>query len=199
MSTVTVPVLPRALSWLGGSADVAVGEDRLTLGAGPHTDWFVDPDGSAVISNAPFLGFAPEGDFQFGARVSGNLKGTFDAGVLAVYAGERSWAKLCCELSPQGERTVVSVVTRGSSDDCNSFELSGDSVALRVSRRGQTLAFHARDAGTEWSMIRYFTLEGAGAAQVGFLAQSPMSGGCTACFEGIWFRAHRLRDLRDGS
>jgi hypothetical protein len=46
----------------------------------------------------------------------------YDAGVLLVHASERQWAKLCFEYSPQQRPTLVTVVTRGTSDDCNSYE-----------------------------------------------------------------------------
>lgn len=116
-----------------------------------------------------------------------------------VHTGEISWAKLCYEFSPQGQGSVVSVVTRGTSDDCNSFEVLDDSIRLRVSRSGRTFAFHASSNGTELSMVRYFTLEKESSAPVGFLAQSPNSEGCTASFESITFRSERPPDLRDDS
>ena len=58
-----------------------------------------------------------------------------------------SWAKLCFEYSPQREPMVVSVVTRGLSDDCNSFVVDGATVWLRIARVGSAFAFHASTDG----------------------------------------------------
>ena len=67
---------------------------------------------------------------------------------------------------------VVSVVTRGVSDDCNSFVVDGTSVWLRIARIGGAFAFHASTDGVGWSFVRYFALATAGEPSVGFAAQS---------------------------
>ena len=98
----------------------------LLVAAGPFTDWFVDPQRSAEPRlNAPALLGVSTGDFLLSARVTVDFAGTFDAGVLVVYEGDRAWGKLCFEYSPQREPMVVSVVTRRVSDDCNSFVVDG--------------------------------------------------------------------------
>ena len=96
---------------------------------------------------APALlgGFA--GDFVFGARVQVDFRETFDAGVLVVHVDDKIWAKLCFERSPDQERMVVSVVTRGPFDDCNSLVVDSNSVWLRISRLDATFAFHASTDG----------------------------------------------------
>jgi regulation of enolase protein 1 (concanavalin A-like superfamily) len=148
--------------------------------------------------NAPALLGEPSGDFLLSARVRVDFAATFDAGVLLVRRDERHWAKLCFEYSPQGEPTVVTVVTRGVSDDCNSFAVEGHDVWLRVARMGDCFAFHASTDGVFWRMVRYFTLEDGASAAVGFEAQSPTGEGCRASFEEIRFETRRLGELRSG-
>jgi regulation of enolase protein 1 (concanavalin A-like superfamily) len=95
---------------------------------------------------------------------------------------------------------LVSVVTRGLSDDANAFVVDGDEVLLRVSRLGSVYAFHAStDGGGFWQLVRYFDLDTAGAVEVGFEAQSPTGPGCTVTFDLISFLPTRLADPRDGS
>jgi uncharacterized protein len=94
--------------------------------------------------------------------------------------------------------TAVSVVTRGTSDDCNSFEVAGDTLWLRITRSGSAWAFHASVDGAWWRLLRYFTL-GDGLVRVGFLAQSPTGDGCTASFDQIRFAPGAPSNLRDGS
>jgi regulation of enolase protein 1 (concanavalin A-like superfamily) len=172
----------------------------LTIDAGAATDWFVDPAGlSSPIVNAPALLGEVTGDFMFSARVEVEFAATFDAGVLVVHDSDESWAKLCLERSPDGEAMVVSVVTHGVSDDCNSTVVDGNAVWLRISRLVPAFAFHASVDGTSWSLVRHFTFPAAETVAVGFLAQSPLGDGCRAAFDSIGFEPRRLGDLRSGT
>ncbi|WP_320780576.1 DUF1349 domain-containing protein [Streptomyces sp. CRN 30] len=201
-----VPALPFPLAPSEGAAwetDPASGALRVT--ARPRSDIFIDPaDGTTdeartVLDAVTLLGRPPAGDFRLSARVRVDFAAAYDAGVLLLWTDERHWAKLCFEHSPQGEPMVVSVVTRGVSDDANAFVVDGDSVWLRVSRVGRAFAYHASTDGTDWRMIRYFALDDTGGALVGFEAQSPTGEGCAVAFDDIRFTRERLTDLRDGS
>jgi uncharacterized protein len=179
-----------------------VDNDVVTGKAPGKTDLFIDPAGQHPMSDAPRLLGLPEGDFQFSARVSVDFHNTFDAGVLAVYADQRNWAKLCFEYTPQGSPSIVTVVTRGESDDANAFDLTENTVWLRISRTGSTFAFHASTDGQWWRLVRYFGLNRRakdGPVRVGFLAQSPTGEGCTVTYDSIGFRPEAPTDLRDGS
>jgi uncharacterized protein len=173
--------------------------EPISLAAGPRTDLFVDPGGGAPAVDAPMLLGATDGDFLLSARVRAQLRATFDAGALMLYAGERTWAKLALERSPQGEAMIVSVVTRGVSDDANGAVVAGDGVWLRVARIGGACALHASADGDHWDLVRHFALEAPDGLAAGFLAQSPTGEGCTATFDEIAFAARTLADLRDGS
>src|SRR5437868_7995155 len=164
------------------------------LAAGPRTDFFVDPAGGAVVANAPAFVGPVDGDFVLSALVEVAFASTFDAGTLFVWGGERRWAKLAFELSPQRERMIVSVVTRERSDDCNSTVVDADSVGLRIARIGAALAFHASLDGARWDLVRHFHLPDA--SEVGFAAQSPTGDGCEATFTDIRFEQRTLLQLR---
>ena len=167
--------------------------------AGPRTDWFVDPQQTSKPTlNAPALVGNASGDFVLRALVTVDFAGTYDAGVLFLHAGDSLWAKLCFEYSPQREPMVVSVVTRGVSDDCNSVVVDGNSVWLRIARIGAAFAFHASTDGKSWSFVRHFALEPGAVPSVGFAAQSPTGDGCRVTFEQIAYEAARLGDLRSG-
>ena len=170
----------------------------LSLTAGAGTDLFVDPQGGPPALDAPRALGRPAGDFQLSARVTVDFAATFDAGVLVLYAHDGAWPKLCFERSPQGEAMVVSVVTRGVSDDANAFGVEGRQVWLRVARLGPAHAFHASTDGSHWRFVRHFALEPADGLSVGFLAQSPTGSGCAVRFDHIVYRPERLGDLRGG-
>ncbi|GAA4514079.1 MULTISPECIES: DUF1349 domain-containing protein [Nonomuraea] len=197
MAAVSLPAFPAPLRWLnepeGWRAD---GDDTLVITAAAGTDLFSDPGEPNRYANAPALVGRLDGDFTLSARVRLDLRSTFDAGVLLLYADGDRWAKLCLELSPQGTPTVVSVVTRGVSDDCNSVPMTGEDIRLRVSRVGAAFAFHVAEGAGAWSLIRYFALDGD--PEAGFLAQSPTGQGATVRFEDIRYASKRLTDLRNG-
>lgn len=174
-------------------------ETHFSLEAGPKSDLFTAPDRSVVLENATTQLLDVEGDFQLRARVSAPLSSTFDAGALLVYASVDAWGKLALERSPQGDATIVSVVTRGVSDDANSFRVSENTAWLRVSRSGETLAFHASDDGLWWSLIRWFTIPGAREGRPGFLAQSPTGNGLLVQFDDVELSPEPVAELRDGS
>jgi hypothetical protein len=195
-----IDAMPMPMRWLAPAATWSAGGSTLELAARPRTDWFVDPAGvrARMLDGAALVGDVT-GDFVLGARVGVRFASTFDAGVLMLYVSDTMWAKLCFELSPQQEPMVVSVVTRGASDDANGFVVAGYEVWLRIARMGPAIAFHASTDGSEWSLVRHFTFGTDEAVAVGFEAQSPTGDGCEVSFNDIRFEPRTLRELRDGS
>jgi regulation of enolase protein 1 (concanavalin A-like superfamily) len=197
MNSPTLPPIPYPLRWQQPALDWSVDDGRLSVTAGAQTDLFIAPLGNKALHNAPRLLFEPEGDFLLSARVTVDFENTFDAGVLLLYQSETSWAKLCFEYSPQRDPMIVSVVTRGISDDCNSAFIDGNDIYLRIARISQAFAFHHSSDGRRWHMVRVFRLDEAETA-VGFLAQAPTGDRCTVTFSEITFTAATLQDIRSG-
>jgi uncharacterized protein len=192
--------IPAILSWknqpLESSGDAG---QQISLTAGAHADWFIDPGGQHIKSNAPIALFVPPDPiFSLQARVTVEFAAMYDAGTLFVYAHDTLWAKLCFEYSPQKQPMVVSVVTRGVSDDCNSAVIDGHSVHLRVYRHAEVLAFHYSLDGHYWHLVRYFSLGDLEQLRVGFSAQSPAGPGCKVIFSEIRYTPATLSDLRNG-
>jgi regulation of enolase protein 1 (concanavalin A-like superfamily) len=168
-----------------------------------RTDLYVDPGGAGaetMLNAATLLGRPPTGDFQFSARVSVDFRSQYDAGVLLLWADEKNWGKFCFEFSPASSPMVVSVVTRGLSDDANAFVVDDRTIWLRMSRTDRVYAYHASTDGTTWHLVRVFHLgDDIAGHRIGFEAQSPTGDGCTVTFDHIAFTSKRLADLRDGS
>ncbi|WP_321477006.1 DUF1349 domain-containing protein [uncultured Paludibaculum sp.] len=176
----------------------AITGSQLRGNAAPGTDLFLDPIGDVRKLDAAMLLFEPDPEFTLSACVDVTFQGTFDAGVLVLYQDESNWAKLCFEYSPQGQPMVVSVVTHGVSDDCNSVAISGHRVYLRVARIGRGFAFHySMDGQQPWQLVRAFGLADL-AVRAGFLVQSPMGQGCQVDFSSLAYAAAPLSDLRNG-
>ena len=195
-----------ALRWLGEKEGTAAHNDGvLTMTTGEKTDWFNPPPGEGMpsgLANAPALVLnPPAGDWQLSAQVQVGHQFLFDAGTLFVHQGPDDWCKLCFEMSPEGKPTVVSVVTRGVSDDANGVAVDSTHVHLRVSKCGSAIAFHySLDGGAYWTLHRIFSLrEPSAPMSVGFLAQCPTGQACTAAFSDIALHDTTLRDPRDGS
>jgi len=171
-----------------------------------HTDFYINPggvdsaDAESMLNAATLLGSPPDGDFQLSARVTVGFTAQYDAGVLFLWADAQNWAKFCFELSPAAEPMVVSVVTRGVSDDANAFVVPERTVWLRVSRVDRAYAYHASTDSRTWRLVRVFSLgDSVTDHKVGFEAQSPTDDGCAVTFDEIRFTGDRLTDLRDGS
>ena len=207
MFTPTIAGLP-PLRWLNdvaGDATYDEGQGALTMNASEKTDWFNPPpiaNAPAGLSNAPALVFEPpSGDWTYSAKVSVQHQFLFDAGTMFVHQGPDDWCKLCFEFSPEKKPLVVSVVTRGISDDANGATISNASVHLRVSRSGPVIAFHySTDGGGYWTLHRLFSLRDTEApTSVGFLAQAPTGKSCTAVFSDIKLTDVGVQDFRDGT
>lgn len=200
MTSFVLPTIPMELHWKNCPVDWEVDqENSLSITAGEYTDWFIDPQGDTLKSNAPVALFTPpEEDFLLSAKVEVDFASTFDAGVLFVYEHDELWAKLCFEFSPQGQPMIVSVVAQGVSDDCNSVPIDGNQVYLRIARRAPTFAFHFSTDGHLWHMVRYFTLGTLHNLRVGFSSQSPTGRKCTVVFSEINYQKGTLKDIRNG-
>jgi uncharacterized protein len=196
----SLPGVPFDLEWSPEPEGVELAADGVLSATAPaSTDLFVSPAGDQSKLGAPrLLGRPPDGDFVVVARVHAPFAAAFDAGALILWAGERSWAKLAVEWSPTAQPWIVSVVTRGLSDDCNSQALASGEAWLRIGRLGSYFAFHASTDGSRWDFVRQFALDTED-VELGLLVQSPTGDGCTATFRDVRFEQRTLGNLRDGS
>ena len=119
----------------------------------------------------------------------------WDAGALMLWGDDHHWAKLSFEFSPDGKPTLVTVVTRGLSDDCNSVQLSADSVYLRIAKSGTTYVFYFSRNGQSWQILRTFSLDTELPVRVGFESQSPAGPGAVAKFSTITYDPHRIGNI----
>ncbi len=119
----------------------------------------------------------------------------WDAGALMVWGDDHHWAKLSFEFSPDSKPTLVTVVTRGLSDDCNSMHLPGDSAYLRIAKSGNTYVFYFSTDGQSWRILRTFSLDTELPVRVGFESQSPAGPGAVAKFSAITYEPHRIENI----
>lgn len=190
--------LPGIAEWKNSPVRWNIDDGRLTIVAGPSTDWYISPVDQKATNNAPLLLFQPGPDFVLTAKVTLEFGAQWDAGMLMVYANDTNWAKFALEKSVSGEPTIVTVVTRAVSDDCNSSPVAGNSIWYRVARVGPAFAFYASPDRHSWKMIRAFTLGSGPDVRVGFGSQSPVGQRATATFSEIRYSPRRIRDIFKG-
>jgi uncharacterized protein len=202
--SVTLKAIPAEMHWNTPPASFSVkGSDVLEIVASRMTDRFTSPLDDTATHSAPWLLFDGASDFVLRAKVNVEFKSFWDAGVLVIHADDRHWAKLCFEYSVKKQPTIVSVVTRGVSDDANAIPIEGNTVYLQVARLGQGFVFYASTDGRNWQVIRAFTLtdsawQSPAKLRVGFASQSPSGEGCRTVFSEIRYRAERVKDWARG-
>ena len=194
--TPSIAGLPETMSWQNKPGDWHI-EDKqvLTISSTAKTDWFVDPFDGTVANTAPILLFTPSPDYVLSTKVTVKFATKWDAGALMLWGDDHHWAKLSFEYSPDGKPTLVTVVTRGLSDDCNSVHMAGDSVYLRIAKSGSTFVFYFSEDGKDWQILRTFSLDTKIPIRVGFESQSPAGAGAVATFSAITYEAHRVGNI----
>lgn len=131
------------------------------------------------------------------ARVTVDFRSQWDAGVLVLYVNNATWAKLCFEMTVEKQPSIVSVVTKTTSDDNNSIAIHGSTVYLKIAKAGQAIFFYASEDGQNWKIIRAFSFGPGAEVRAGFSSQSPVGDRCTTTFDQISYQAKRV-DLWTG-
>lgn len=194
-STPSIPTLPGKLEWLNAPRSSRMDGKVFVISSGAKTDWFVDPFDGTVSKNAPILLFTPGSDYVLTARVTVKFATKWDAGALMLWGDDHHWAKLSFELSPDRQPTLVTVVTRGLSDDCNSARMQRDSVYLRIARSDKTYVFYSSVDASHWEILRTFSLDTDLPIRAGFESQSPAGEGAIASFSSITYTPRRIENI----
>ncbi len=190
-------IIPPKFSWMNQPPQWNFSKEGLVVQAAPQTDFFRDPAGIGAKGSAHFLYTLQEGDFTLAAHVKAEMIDDYDAGCLMVMIDDEHWAKLCYEYSYK-KPMIVSVVTQGVSDDCNSLAVPDTGVHLRITHFDDCFAFHYSLDGKWWEMVRYFRLPSSGPIKIGVVAQSPTGDGCKVEFGHLHFSPDPIREIRAG-
>lgn len=191
--------------WINEST-VTERDGMISILAPEHTDFFCNSgaeaeEGDAVpdsLCNAPFYYAEVEGDFVLRVKVSHDFKQTYDSCSIMVFKDMTHWAKACFELTDFGARAMVSVVTKGVSDDANGPNVDADAVWLQMCRKGDAFAFHYALDGEHFYMMRFFTLDAGKVAKVGLLAQAPTGEGGERRYEHLSIEHRTVANIRMG-
>lgn len=172
------------------------GDSVIEVTAKGKTNLFNNPNGKYYVQDAPMILFKPDSDFALSARVTGNLKEIYDVTALVVYQNKNTWAKLCFENSVEKIPTIVSVVTRQYSDDCNSMPVEEDFAYLAIMKNGKEYSFFYSKDEEHWKMIRHFRLETTHDIKIGFAVHDSRGNSFSARFSNIKYKGQSLDSMK---
>jgi len=192
----------RALN--GADTLVTEGENgEITFRSEGGRDFFRDPNGS-VSDNAPILLTCIDNTkpFTLQARIRPQFtkQGTYNAGVLYLYAHDLLWQKFCFEQDERGNHRVVTVRTIGTSDD-NNHEVVRDQdyVYFKYSSDTKTIGSYFSLDGKEWQMVRLYRNEYPDSLWVGISNQCPKDAGSISTFAELQLTQQAVSDFRMGN
>lgn len=174
-------------------------EKGVQIYAPPGSNYFVNPATEIVSNTAPFFYKEVTGDFVFRAKVRLDFISTYDAAVLLALDNEKLWAKACFEYTDLDTHSVVTVMTKGRSDDANGIDIDGNEVWMQLARRDNVFAVHYSLDGDIYKMARLAYLPVSKTIKVGFEAQSPMGEGGMRYFTDISLVNTSLDNIRNGN
>ena len=171
----------------------------LTVTSGPQTDFFIDPQDGKSSASAPVLYREVSGDFVAIALVQPDLTHTWNAASIMVFIDDDNWIKFAFENSDATGNSIVSVVTRGVSDDANGVRLNdSDRIWLKLVRKGDSYAMHWSEDGQTYQMARLSKMPSADIVKVGLEAQSPLEYPATHSFHHFSLETKTVGNLRTG-
>lgn len=185
--------------WLNKPQSVQFKDGTMKVTVPAKSDFFTNPENKDVSASAPLFYQEVEGDFVATALVKPNFKDQWNACALMVHIDESNWIKFAFENSDATGKSIVSVVTRGVSDDANGVRLNThDKIWLRLIRKGNNFAMHWSSDGKEFVMTRLAQMPDAPRVKVGLEAQSPV--GQSVEHEFLYFNLEKksVKDLRVG-
>ena len=198
LSTLTAQDLG-GFHWMNAPDSFVLQHGSLKIHARQGTDFFNNPENLEVTASAPLLFKEMSGDFVATTLVQPNFQDMWNAGALMVYIDSLHWIKFAFENSDATGKSIVSVVTKGSSDDANGVRLSDhESIWLRIIKKENLYALHWSEDGRNYKMARLSTLPEAPKVKVGLEAQCPVGKAATHEFLYYSIEEMTVENLRTG-
>jgi uncharacterized protein len=189
-----IPSIPHELFWENTPKSFSVNGDQIVIEAGKETDMFRDPNVSYNTDNAPKLLFEADDNFVLTAAIEHAFSNKWDGGAIVIKQDSLNWIKFCFEKDYTGAKRVVSVVTKGISDDCNSVEMKENKVYFKIAKAENVITLYYSTNGIKWFLIRHLQFDTHKGFKVGFLAQSPTGLRCEVKFSEIVYKIKKIKD-----
>ncbi len=186
--------IPRSLMWENKPKGYNINKSSIVIVSGEKTDMFRDPNVTYNTDNAPKLMFKADSNFILSAAVEHSFTSKWDGGALVLKLDSLNWVKCCFEKDYTGARRVVTVVTKGISDDCNSVKVNSNKVYFKIAKANNVITIYYSLTGAKWFLIRHFTFDAYNNLNVGFLSQSPTGKECKVKFTDINYVIKKIKD-----
>lgn len=185
--------IPKLLQWENKPKSFKINKSSVTIISGEKTNMFRDPNVTYNTDNAPKLLFEADSNFVLSTAIEHAFQNKWDGGAIVLKKDSLNWIKCCFEKDYTGAKRIVTVVTKGVSDDCNSVEIKGNKVYFKLAKAGNVITIYYSLNGVNWLLVRHFTFDGKG-LNVGFLSQSPTGKECKVTFSDIKYSAKKIKD-----
>lgn len=197
---VTLPGITFTRSLNGAAEGAVVSARGLTLSSKAKRDNFRDPDGKLSNETAPVLLTRIDNTkpFTFSARLTPDLRETYDAGTLYIWVRNDQWLKMAMELDERRKARIVTVRTTGTSDDNNHDVVTAKTVFMKISSDAKTVGFYYSLDNKDWQLVRLFRNEYPAEIWVGVSTQSPKGQGTSARFDQVTLTRTSITDFRMG-
>ncbi len=163
-----------SLTWMNEPSNLTT-EGALEVTVSEGTDFFNNPEDSSIVGTAPFLFTEIETDFIATALVEPDFSSQWNAESLMVYLDSLNWIKFAFENSDATGPGIVSVVTKGTSDDANGVALDRhEKIWLKIVRKNSIYALHWSSDGKNYFMTRLTEMPRMKRVKVGVEFQSPV-------------------------
>jgi uncharacterized protein len=192
--SVRLSFLPRALFWENTPIAFKTANNGFTIDAGEKTDMFRDPNVAYNTDNAPKLLCIADSNFVLTAAIHHDFVNKWDGGAIVLKADSLNWIKFCFEKDYTGQKRVVSVVTKGISDDCNSAAATANTIYYKIAKAGNVITLYYSANARDWFLIRHLQFDSTAPLKLGFLAQSPTGRHCQVTFSDIHYSTRKIAD-----
>lgn len=190
---------------INGADSLAVVQDssKLKFSVGEKKDFFNDPNGKLSNNTAPLLLSIVDNTkpFTLSAKVTPEFTptGLYNAAVLYIYVNDRLYQKFCFEQDERGKHRIVTVRTKGTSDDNNHDVVEQPFVYMKISSDTKTIASYYSLNNKNWQLVRLYRNDYPKKIGVGLSAQCPVEKGSVSYFEDIKLESSSVKDFRLGN
>jgi regulation of enolase protein 1 (concanavalin A-like superfamily) len=173
------------MEWLNEPPTWHADGERLSVTAGPKTDFWRKTHYGFINDNGHVYGRKVTGDFDVRVKVSGAYTTLYDQAGLMVRQDETTWIKTGIEFV-DGVQYMSAVVTRDYSDwSVDALAGSPAAIWLQLKRRETAIEVHFSLDGATYTMHRMAYLPADGPALVGVMCAAPQGEGFTVEFDGL--------------
>ena len=187
------------LSWHNPPSSFTFENNSLQVIADEGSDYFNNPEDSTITATAPFLFRQVRGDFVAKALVRPDFSSVWNAASLMVHIDSTHWIKFAFENSDATGPSIVSVVTKGVSDDANGVILADHlEIWLKLIRKGNSYSMLWSVNNEYYTMARLSTMPSVDAVKIGVELQSPVGASATHAVRYFGLEHRTVEDLRKG-